>query len=78
MTDGRLADYDYSMIRRFISLFPEVPLAKFMATYFKISGIPLKMEDESNAISEASDVTDEVFFDLIVRDAHTSYVWSPA
>jgi hypothetical protein len=74
MTDYWPADRDYSTIRRFISLFPEIPLAKFLATYFMIVGIPLEVKDGNDGISEPSNINDEAFFDLIVRDAHTSQV----
>jgi superkiller protein 3 len=59
-------DYDYKLLRRFLALFPQLPLSRFITLYFEFSGIPLDDEKDKEAKPPIANDTEDKFYDLLV------------
>jgi hypothetical protein len=66
----KIEQYDYPLLRRYVSLFPDTPLAKFIIAYFEMSDIPVGEEDDdeknNNKKPLDSNEMEDKFFDLLV------------
>jgi superkiller protein 3 len=57
-------EYDFDILRQYVNLFPEQPLARLISTYLAYLGVPLLDEDEKPTPTAS---LDDVFKAILVR-----------
>jgi hypothetical protein len=65
--------YDYSLLQRYVTLFPQLPLAKFIIIYFEFSGLPLEDDVDEKSKPLVPNNTEDKFYDLLVRPSTISH-----
>lgn len=67
------ADYDFQTLRRFIDIFPNLPLAKLLQGYFNYIHLPLDLNDtDEDEVPEALDENGDSFSSVLVCNSSSS------
>ena len=62
-------DYDFRTLRRFIGIFPNLPLTNLLQGYFNYMQLPARLEDtDVDELSEALPESTDSFSSVLVRN----------
>lgn len=62
-------DYDVKLMRRFIELFPSLPLSQVVTGYFQCSAIPLRLQTDEDEDIEEDEVDYDTAFQTVIVSA---------